>query len=358
MRAVCFHNALSLSLFLTFFEKFARCVRFSDKEEPASLLQGGFSRAGAARGCGSHKYDGVTGELNLNLHSTWNAATLAEKRWTMLEPMPRPAGQPHLALLMLTSGYLPNEHMWVAWMDEARSKGLDFEFYLHAFGLKESGKFPQRRLARFWVKKRLHTNWCDVRYPLLHMMGEALKNPNMTHVVVTSENTVPLKPLSHIYKALAKDGSTRMCMDFNSGPRSPRAESWWVAQRNDVSLFVDHSKLVLKSFSDKLACPDEEAWLRLLLLRHSKWRNLSALRDECVMFTDWTGSCKEWKDHGKLIDRRHLATEPHTGPGPAHPICWSHIGQATWHDLSVNSPFWFGRKFTNGSFDSLVKPFG
>jgi hypothetical protein len=132
-----------------------------------------------------------------------------------------------------------NAKMWEAWMNHAKEEGLDFAMHVHA------KDFNQGLFQRHYVPEWIPTARCDMFDAEMMLMRKALKDPAITHLMMVSANSVPLKNLSFIYSEIERQPATRMCIDYDfrrfGGTRthSPRAESWWLMSRSDAVVFVD-----------------------------------------------------------------------------------------------------------------------
>jgi hypothetical protein len=342
----------------------------------ASATQSGFQSASQSRNCGGGPSDDSNSDL-----TRWAPNSDNERNWTDLPPIVDDARlKPKLALLMfLKDGVsISNAQMWESWMNHAKAEGLSFSMLIHGrkfvnghayphwFSFKHgesNDKLSMKWLEKHYVNETVPTRWCDTFDAQMLLLRQALRDPDITHLTTVSANSVPLKPLSFMYKEIEQEPATRMCMDYDwkaFGHRKnfPRAETWWLMSRSDASLFVGHEKLVRGTFKLPLSkaarCPDEESWALPLLLRKGKWKNEVGLVNECVMFTDWIDSCKAWANHaGEPCE--NLRGEPHTNATWQRPRQYEHVGVEAWHELT-RSRFWFGRKFDNHAFLEIKAP--
>jgi len=307
----------------------------------------------------------------------WVPLSDYERLWTEFPPIASDGLvqsdlKPKLAVLMFVSltpaQPISNSRMWASWVNNAKAEGLDFSMLFHG---DKTARFNDQTpedeinlklLDQYYVNKTVPTARCDVFNAQMFLLREALRDPDITHVVTVSVNSVPLKPLSFMYEQIKQEPATRMCMDYNwtnPGTRKtfPRAETWWLMSRSDASLFVDNEDLVLDIFNEtKLSCADEERWALPLLLRKSRWKDKVGLLDECVMFTDWINSCKEWENHANGCNPcKNLRKEPHAESTLQRPRKYDHVGVKAWHELT-QTRFWFGRKFADDAFLDIKSP--
>jgi hypothetical protein len=305
----------------------------------------------------------------------WVPLSDYEREWTELpidSAGPVKNLKPKLAVLMFVSENpaqpISNSKMWATWVNNAKAEGLDFSLLFHG---DKKARFSDEThedainlnlLRQYYVNETVSTQRCDVFNAQILLMRQALRDPDITHVTTVSVNSVPLKPLSFMYEQIKKEPATRMCLDYNwkmPGYRAtfPRAETWWLMSRSDASLFVDNEDLVMDMFNEpKLSCPDEERWALPLLLRKGRWKNATGLINECVMFTDWINSCKEWEDHADGCNPcKNLRKEPHAVATAQRPRKYDHVGAKAWHELT-QTKFWFGRKFADDAFLDIKSP--
>jgi hypothetical protein len=316
-----------------------------------------FRSAGYARNCEQQPV--FSGEIGLG---PFAPRSDNERKWTELEVTKFEPRKPKVAFLMFVKdgAMINNVHMWEAWMKHAREEeGIDFAMHVHI--KKEYQNTFRKYSVPFWVP----TSWCDMFDAEMMLMREALQDPNVTHLMTLSSNSIPLKSLSFIYKEIEQQPATRMCIDHEfkrfGGLRkkSPRAESWWLMRRSEALPFINNQDLVRDTFKyrNKSDCGDENTWALALLLRKSRWKAEVELVDECPMFTDWKDSCKDWakKSDDACKNCVNLRQEPHTDANVGHPRTYTHVGVKAWHEL-VETPFWFGRKFDDNAFLQIVDP--
>ncbi|CAK0854713.1 unnamed protein product [Prorocentrum cordatum] len=175
--------------------------------------------------------------------------------------------------------------------------------------------------------------------------------------MTVSDDSIPVKPLHHIYWRLERSPRSRLCTDDDW--LLPRAETWWVLRRGDAELFYTsrHSEF-LQTFRDAktllpLDCDDENFYYLPLKTRMQKWNNTyeASFMNKCPMYTDWrTGerACKAWADHASLCGCESLGQHVVSTAGAGHPASFGSIGGEAFVAL-LRSPFWFARKILSHS---------
>jgi len=266
-----------------------------------------------------------------------------EAKWAALEPWTRPGKEerPKLAILMLLRTGLSKPELWSRWLEEADKAGLSSRLIIH----KRDARVPllggSKDFQRFVLSEPVNTSWCHCGDAVWYMMEQALLDHDVTHLATVSGDSIPVKPMKFIYDTLSKAPTTRLCMDFNAGMR---AETWWIMSRPDANFLVAHREEVEKMF--KLACEEERQFMLPLVQRsYHHGRRALPLVNECVMFTDWTGQCRDWANHNDLGNFTHLRTkERYRNSKEAHPRMYLTLSKASLAELEA-SPFWFARKF-------------
>jgi len=265
-----------------------------------------------------------------------------QSSWLDLPPVEGTTKKPpKLALMMTIYDTITHADMWSAWLRSADEAGLNYSLVIHKKKQEEPLKKGQE-LERFLLNRSATTEYCRATTVWQLMIGMGLKDQDVTHFATITGDSIPLKPLSQIYAHLSKNPASRMCMDFDFGWRV-RAETWWVMRRADAALLHKHQTLVATSFP--VVCADEELWMKPLALRSCRDPDSSPLVNECVMFTDWTGQCRDWANHNDLGNFTHLRTkERYRNSKEAHPRMYLTLSKASLAELEA-SPFWFARKF-------------
>ncbi|CAK0830361.1 unnamed protein product [Prorocentrum cordatum] len=276
-------------------------------------------------------------------------------------PVPRPGTRPKVAFLMFVKDTVLNPKLWLQWMRDARSSGLDFRLIIHAAwihrpnGEYDPNQFSQKEFLEYVSPEWSATKWCNMWDAEWLLIQQALKDPDVTHIQILSQDSIPLKPMRYIYQALQDDPVTRMCADDYVYKPWPRAETWWVMRRGDVELFKQHEAQAKTWF--RVECSEEEAWYYPLRARMERWGwEAAPVKDECVMFTDWAEgnhSCKAWASLVKQCPNgcRVTRSMPHTESATKHPAVFQSLSIAAFREL-LASPFWFSRKFADGAIST------
>lgn len=276
---------------------------------------------------------------------------------------------PKLAVLLLTKDQLNNAHVWSRWIRQARQDRLDFRLFIHAYGLPESGFFKTASFRKFLVDEVSPSSWGNAFGPIMLLMRRALDDPGITHVVTACQATVPLKPLRWMYRELRRDSRTRMCVDRQCKIH----ETWFLMRREDASVFSEHEDLLTLAFLGGTGCgkkcvvcsqsTDERMFYLPLSIRRTP------VAVQCITFADWEGSefCRESKSAAwcqlrepfrckNLFDANHAEFTPAgaTNDGRNHHPSTFHSLDADAYRELLESPFWFARKFDDGSISREV----
>jgi len=273
------------------------------------------------------------------------------------EPLPKPGSKPKVAFLMFVKDKVENPKLWLRWLQDARQSGLDFNLIIHAYGINRPfgryspSEYTQKEFRQYVSPHWRPSNWCMMWDAEFALFKQALEDPDVTHIQILSQDTIPLKPMRYIFQALEDDPVTRMCADDYVYKPFPRAETWWVMRRGDAELFKQHEEQATLRF--RAQCSEEEAWYYPLRARMERWGEAAPVKNECVMFTDWadgTQSCKVWADLVKQCpnDCRVTRAMNKTESATKHPVIFHSISIAAYRELMA-SPFWFSRKIDEGA---------
>jgi hypothetical protein len=170
------------------------------------------------------------------LKETHFMKVLKESAWMDFKPRPYQewtARDPKLAILMMAKDKVHNEDIWVKFLHRAQHDNLSFKMLIHAYGIDEGNRsqFQSTKLAKYVVKEKEWSNWCNMWKPQMLLLKKALMDENVTHMMMVSQDSIPVKPMRLIYDALLVDPTTRMCADDRWRRDWPRAESWWLMRR-------------------------------------------------------------------------------------------------------------------------------
>lgn len=292
----------------------------------------------AAANCASAR---VAPDLSLSgaeANSSW---------WVDIRPasevIDRPSS-PKVALLMHADDRLANEDVWLKWLNDAARDGVAYRLIISASNVSSSREFRPAIFRPLVHAKMAETDWCKLLPATIALMKEALRDAKVSHLLLLSHNSIPLKSLKFINEQLEKEPATRMCVDedWSWG----RAETWWLMRRSDAELFTKYEAEHKQHFWR--GCIDEESFYYPLKLRMMRWGDLARIINECVMFTDWRRglhACKRWGDHAALCNCPALDHEPHIDSTKAHPAEFVCLHKESYEQMQ-KSPFWFARKVT------------
>jgi len=323
---------------------------------------GAWIRSSSGKGGGADSTLVADGSLNSKqsspkrkkncLLSSSEITTPGMQAWINLPPKQLSNMHPKLAVLMFAKDSVGNEFVWKKWIKDAERDGLKFQFLIHAYGIEHPAGFKTRDLEKFVVPEKVETKWCDMWEAQMLLIRRALDDPEVSHVMVVSDDSIPVKSLSSIHGELSHDPRTQMCADDNWDKR--RAETWFLMRREDAELFRDNKDMVKAEFvgGGLKPCTEENSWYNPLRLRMQHWGARASIRNACPMFTEWKlgWGCKQWSDHSGLCECPSLRAGNITPADDAHPATFHRINSSAFQEL-VRSPFWFARKFSPGSVD-------
>jgi len=271
---------------------------------------------------------------------------LKDTFWMDIRPKPYVSRKPKMALLMFTKDKVYNEHVWASWLDRARKDNISFAMHIHAYGVEDPEDWQSKRLKRYLVKEKAYSTWCNMWRPQMLLMKKAFEDPDVSHVMMVSQDSIPVKSMKYIYSQLRADPVTRMCGDDKWRREWPRAESWWLMRREDALLFTEHEGFAHNHFLSH--CTEEQAWYYPLRMREERWGNRTQVRNECPMFTNWMDgpkACKVWRWNVNLCPGCDaLRGSPQEPAGFMHPVAYHRVNYTALKGL-WDSPFWFARKF-------------
>jgi len=267
--------------------------------------------------------------------------------------------EPKVAFLIFANDRMNNEDVWQHWMEQAHAEELPFRLYIHASGLPPQGdaEWKSQRFKQYLVGAQAQTSWCKMWEAQMLMFEKALKDDShLTHFMILSSDTVPIKPLSYIYKDIKKQPLSRFCVDDYWRSPWPRAETWSLMRKGDVKFFLKHKLYASNHF--RRDCEEELAWYFPLRARWSNHGEQAAIARDCVVFTNWKDgekACKEaWAANTDKCNCKKLRKSNQTEANFKHPVTYHKLGKAEFEEL-VRSPFWFARKFSEGAVSEKLK---
>mmetsp|Transcript_76880 Transcript_76880/g.238135 ORF Transcript_76880/g.238135 Transcript_76880/m.238135 type:complete len:360 (-) Transcript_76880:30-1109(-) len=271
-----------------------------------------------------------------------------ETDWVNIPLKQREYARPlKLAVMVMAMYNLTASRVWESWLVNANRSGLPYTFMIHTKDATQ--KFRSKEVRHYVLNESsdIHrTRWCKAAEAEWLLMRRALQDPAITHLAVVSGDAIPLKSLKYIYRDLAREPRTRMCMDWT---HRQRAETWFVMQRADAELFLENQAFVDANFRPVHLCEEERMWMYPLVLRSWKYGMEAApLVDECVMWTDWGTHCNEWASHVLMGNFSNVRKTKHFDALAAHPRTYFRVGKAGVQELQKSS-FWWARKFAERS---------
>eukprot|EP00933_Yihiella_yeosuensis_P081738 TRINITY_DN95425_c0_g1_i1.p1 TRINITY_DN95425_c0_g1~~TRINITY_DN95425_c0_g1_i1.p1 ORF type:complete len:406 (-),score=99.35 TRINITY_DN95425_c0_g1_i1:248-1465(-) len=294
-------------------------------------------------------------------------------KWWLKLPEVKQIPGAKLAVLIMTKDRITNSAAWVAWLRRANADGVDLAVHIHAYGFApnttEAGRktsdrkaWPAELLAGLELE-RVASRWCNL-WPVQHfLMQKAMADPEVTHMMVIEDNTIPVKSAREIIRQLKEDSSSRFCVDPTVPTGTPRgkASTVFLIRRADAELFDQQQAKLKKTFLQHMRCTDEDAWYWPLFLRDIERQEggaRSTLKDFCTLFDDWnTGvplSRRQYWSH--LLDLcpncQALRKAPRRFVSDGnHPASFSHLPKEAYLEL-WNSGFWFARKMDENALDA------
>lgn len=252
--------------------------------------------------------------------------------WTEADTAPT---TPKPAFLLMIYERVVFPEAWEAFLDQAAANS--FSVVIHA---KSDNPVVPASMKRYIMNRTVPTARCHDVNLMLTMMGEALKDKDVTHVVTVSGDTLPLRPLSLINAELGNRPNSRFCVD----PEYQRAETWFVLQRvhaEFLSSRVEELGRLIPRPSTHEPCDDEEWFFWPLMIRGSR------LVDQCVMMTDWTRSPKYWRrDSLRCGCPSFLFGSTKVEGSCARPSMFLDVGARGLDEvMQSRAGYWFLRKF-------------
>jgi len=201
--------------------------------------------------------------------STPSMDILNSSTWPDIPPIPYQDRPVKVALLMFVKDGVNNDHVWHTWLERARQDNLSFAMHIHAYGIGGPSEFRSPKLAQYLVNGKAPSKWCDIWKPQMKLLMMALQDPDVSHMQVLSEDSIPVKPMRDIYSQLSVHPATRMCADNKWRKEWPRAESWWLMRREDAQTFAENQAFAKSNF--RSGCQEEQAWYFPLKIREARW---------------------------------------------------------------------------------------
>mmetsp|Transcript_99528 Transcript_99528/g.281687 ORF Transcript_99528/g.281687 Transcript_99528/m.281687 type:complete len:425 (-) Transcript_99528:74-1348(-) len=273
--------------------------------------------------------------------------------------MAAPGQRVKVAFLMFANDHIDNEDTWAYWLEQASAADLEFSVYVHAYGLPPRGNstWKSPSFAPYLFQQQVRTTWCQMWEAQMLLLEKAVSDSTITHFLMVSSDSVPVKPMKYIYSELSSRPRSKFCADDYWRKPWPRAETWSVLWRGDAALFVENKEFSRKHF--RRDCEEETGWYFPLKARWGNYGQEAAVDKECIMFTNWKDgekACKEeWSKNADKCNCPQLRQKSENTPaGFKHPVVYHKIPSAGFEEL-VRSPFWFARKISDGALAADVQ---
>jgi len=254
------------------------------------------------------------------------------------------SGQPNLVFLMMIYQTIVFPKAWETLLSEPDAKG---GMLIHSKLKANVPSFFQEYL----MEEKVENDRCKNHNVVLRMMNLTMtKSPDFTHVAVVSGDTLPIKPLSHMYADLLAEGASRFCADAQYG----RAETYFIMGRDHVA-FLDQNKDSLRLLIDKAssefstlvhpACTDEDMFYWPLQQRAEK--GYEKVVGSCPMLTDWSHTDKYWSFNVEKCNCPELLNSKKELGNCNHPSVFYDISaKAVQEIFASEGGHWYLRKFT------------
>jgi len=212
-----------------------------------------------------------------------------------------------------------------------------------------NSKYPASQVSEFFspylMWEDVPTAWCRNGGLMIRMMGLALADPDVSHFIVVSGDTLPIKTLGHISQDLEKDWSSRFCVDSDW----LRAETWFTMQRGHAELFAQHESTLRTLIPPTGICEDEDLFYWPLAMRQE------AVTDQCMMMTDWSRTEKFWNEKTEKCNCPEFLNStkaPSSCRGPA--VFYDVSTEGLKSLLSSSAGYWFVRKFLGDGLSGVT----
>ena len=246
--------------------------------------------------------------LNKNKNKNQNISTLNSNK--------------KLALCFLIYDKINKEDLWYQYLKSVdKSK---YNIYIH---YKENK--PLKYFESYKLKHNIETSWGDLSIVMaqIHILQEALKDPDNMHFIWLSQSCIPLKSFNNVYNTLDLQKSYyNICPDSQVFPRADRclkyiqkskvkkANMASIINRKHAELFVNNKSNIEKWF-DKINNVDEIALITILY--HYNLHNELVLTPNIaagsIIFAQWSdmSNYKVFSKSKKINDYtyKHICNE-------------------------------------------------
>jgi len=215
--------------------------------------------------------------FSLAFQAEVDAAEPQQEKWIHLPEPPQPNLPPKLALIMMVMDKVEFPDIWDAWLKQGeREFGRLRMAHMNIHHANKT--VTQKPALATLASETKPTRWCNLIPGTLYMIGEALKDPSVTHIAFVSDDSVPTKPLRDIYQELEHNDLSRFCAASAHFGVGSGAESWWMMSRSSATLFFEHEHDVPPPWGRREGCADESYYMGPLQLRAKKtrcrWRSI------------------------------------------------------------------------------------
>lgn len=263
----------------------------------------------------------------------------AQADWVAI-PLPEEKNlSPKPAFLMMIYETIVFENAWEALIDGAGNAS----FGLHIHSKSNSPKLSARMLP-YLVKEKIPTLRCHDVDLMIYLMSLALEDENVSHVMVVSGDTMPLRPFSHMVRDLSHEPRSSFCTDTDW----QRAETWIMLQRVHAELYVTHST-ELRAMIPTTDCEDEDMFYWPLKEREED------IIDRCLMMTDWSGTPKFWAINAKKCECPEFIASVKKHGDCGRPSLFFDVTERGLYSLLASpAGHWFVRKFPGDGVAGVV----
>mmetsp|Transcript_60586 Transcript_60586/g.131322 ORF Transcript_60586/g.131322 Transcript_60586/m.131322 type:complete len:428 (-) Transcript_60586:242-1525(-) len=268
----------------------------------------------------------------------------AREMWRALPSIPVTSQSPKIALLMMIYKRIAFPRAWQSALETVPPE--KYRFIIHS--VLDSPELDEF-FAPFLILFRFPSAHCNTVWLLLNLMSIALGDPDVSHLVTLSGDTLPLQNMNTILGSLGTDASltsSNFCVD----PDWVRAETWFMLRRADASFIVQNSEQFHALLSTRLTyCVDEDSFYWSLMERDV------TITDRCLMMTDWSNTAKYWSKIASECDcPTFLSSSRQEAATCGRPSMFLSVTAAGMAELrSSNAKYWFVRKFTGDGTDGI-----
>jgi len=231
-----------------------------------------------------------------------------------------------IAFMFLIYDEINHEDIWKLFFKNIDSN--KYNIYIHYKNYKKSEYFDKYKL-----KNIIPTAWYHISLVKAHnlLLKEALKDPDNAHFILLSNSCLPFKNFMHIYNNLNPDYSYYNMFNYPHYERCQnalkyisinhirKAHQWSILNRKHTSLIVNNDFIYIDWF---INCPDEHSHISYLVYKNldNELIKTQSAKYDAKTFTNWNNEGTQLHNYDIISDEELL--------------------------LLINSPCFFGRKFT------------